>query len=177
TDLLPDPPTLNANEVRTLSRTVALVNPFDLDDAARDEIVEAMKRGRERMRALPGQPAGLEPLAAELGLDALRQRVIAWVIANDSAQVLDYFSLAEVLVAGRPRADVHLDGWGPSALALTGCLCPGFDVPRWHAYTGRVSMGVLGARLADVTLRLAELTAEAGLPAQVIPDILDAAMQ
>ena len=38
-------------------------------------------------------------------------------------------------------------------------------------------MGILGARLLDLNLRVAELTAESRLPARVIPDLLDAAIQ
>jgi hypothetical protein len=177
TDLLPEPPTINANEARTLARSIVLINPFDLEDRTRDEIVAALARGRDRIRGLAGRPDDLGALGVEAGLDTRRLREVAWVLREEPDTLLEYFSLAEVLIVGRPQAAIPLANWGAGSLPLNGCLCTAFEPPRWNSYTGRVSMGILAGRLADVNLRLAELTAEAGLPARILPDILDAAMQ
>lgn len=176
-DTMVDAPTLSANETKTLARAVTLANPFDLGNEERDLITAAIARGRERVRGLAARPDDLDAVAGEARLDGLRRRQLQWVLREEPARVLDYLSLAELLVLGGPSKAIRLDVWGSTAMPFGGCMCTSFELPLWNTYTGRISVGLLGSRLADLNFRVAELTAEAGLPAAVIPSILDVAMQ
>ena len=57
-DEMPVAPTINLNDQLTLAKTALALNPYDLRDADRDRIVEAIGRGRQRVAAaganLPG---------------------------------------------------------------------------------------------------------------------------
>jgi hypothetical protein len=176
-DSMVEAPTLSANEAKTLARSVTLTNPFALGNVARDHVAAAIARGRDRVRRLASNPEDFDALAREVRLDGLHRRERRWVLRENPDRLMDYLSLAELLMAGRPAKDLDLDAWGAAGLALNGCLCTQFELPMWNTYTGRISVGLLGARLADLTLRVAELTAEAGLPAAVTPALLQAAMQ
>ena len=169
-------PVLNSNDRRTFVETVTLVNPFELTDAGRDGVIAALARGRERVAAASGDVAALDALAAEARVDAWRRQELAWLAGRDTAGLERAFSLAELVWLGRPPASTDLSPWGVSAIALDGCLCTRFPSPDdWRNYAGRPGMGLIGTRVADLTLRVAELVAELDLPAVLTPYVLSAA--
>jgi len=168
-------PMLNSNDRRTLVETVVLVNPFALTDEARDLVVGALARGRARV-ADAEDAAALDALAAEAGVDAWRRRELAWLAARGADDLQKAFSLAELVWLGRPPASADLAAWGVSAIPVEGCLCTWFPAPGdWRNYAGRAGMGLVGAQVADLTLRVAELVGALDLPAALTPYVLSVA--
>ena len=69
--------------------------------------------------------------------------------------------------------NVPLDPWGSSSVAADGCVCTRFlSVPDWPSVTGRADVGLVAARLPDLTLRVLELMSELRLPAVLTRDVL-----
>jgi len=169
-------PMLNSNDRRTLVDTVALVNPFDLTDEGRDVVVAALARGRARVGDASADAAALDALAAEARMDAWRRRELAWLADRGAGDLEGAFSLPELVWLGRPPSSADLAAWGVSALAVDGCLCTWFPAPGdWRNYAGRPGMGLVGAQVADLTLRVAEILNELALPAVLTPYVLSAA--
>ena len=101
TDGLPPPPGGNDIDRAAIASAVVLSNPFDVSDAERDALADAVRRGRARLRGVEAHPAALPGLAAR----RVRQRMVArqplpWALVNEPGRVPDYFSLAD-LVAHR----------------------------------------------------------------------------
>lgn len=177
---MPAEPRLTANERHTMSLTVASMRPWAMTDATRDEIAAALSRGRARLAALGGDRVEIERVAREAGLSAWRREALAWTIEHERERAADQLALVELLWLGAPRAadSIALDPWGAAVLPLTGCLC--LELPRpgeWGLVAGRPAAGLLAARSADVTIRVAEVLAELRLPASLAPGVTAFAMQ
>jgi len=164
---------LNNNDRRTFSESVALMNAFDLSDADRDAIAGAIRAGRARVAAAGADDSALRALAVEAGLDAWRREQIPWLARRQPDRLPDLFTLSEIVVLGRPPGSVPLDLWGSSSVAADGCVCTRFlSVPDWPSVTGRADVGLVAARLPDLTLRVLELMSELRLPAALTRDVL-----
>jgi hypothetical protein len=177
---MPPQPKLDAHEVAAVNVTASLLNPFAMTDAARDEIVAALGRGRARAAALGGDRADLEKAARDAGLGEWRREALAWTIAATPDKVLDAFSLVELFWLGTPRpaAARSLDAWGAAMLPLTGCLCLEMPAPKpWEDMVGRRASGIITTRGVDVALRVAETLAALKLPASLAPAVLRFALQ
>lgn len=175
-DEMPSMPLLNANERRTFAESVAFLNQFDFTDADRDRIAAALERGRDRIAALTGDPAGLDRAAEDARLSGLRREALRWTLAHEPGKVTETFSLLEQFWLGG-GADLAIDAWGMSALSTTGCACPSFPAPGpWEAVAGRPALGLIGTRLPDLALRTAQELRERALPAALAPGILAVAM-
>jgi hypothetical protein len=175
---LPDAPTLTAPDRETFSKTVVLINPFDLTDEGRDAIVAAIARGRARVAAMSKDAATWEDAADQIGMDGWRRRAVRWAMANDATLVPSFFSLVELLRLGGPPADLPLDRWGMAGDTSDGCLCTQAPVPgRQLIVEGRPYVGLLAAEVADVNLRVAEALSTRRLPAQLAPGVLAGAVQ
>jgi hypothetical protein len=169
-------PVLNNNDRRSFSEAVPLTNPFVLEDADRDAIAAAVSEGRARVVASGTDAASLRALAAEASLDAWRREQILWLARRAPDRLTGVFTLSELAVLGRLPESVPLDSWGASSIAADGCLCTRFlATPDWPSVTGRADVGLLAARLPDLTLRVVELMASLGLPAALTRDILSVA--
>jgi hypothetical protein len=166
-------PVLNSNDRRTFSQTVALMNPFDLSDTDRDAVAAALGAGRARVAAAGQDGAALEALGAEAGLDAWRRGQLPWLARLAPDRLPTLFTLSELAVLGRPPASVALDPWGASSVSADGCLCTRFlTAPDWPSVTGRADIGLVAARLPDLTLRVVELMSALELPAALTRDVL-----
>lgn len=177
---MPQEPKLLPHQRITLAITAALLNPFEMTDATRDEIVATLGRGRARAAALTADNAEIARVASEAGLSEWRRNALAWTAANDRAALADQFSLVELFWLGAPRGAAlrTLDRWGTASLPLTGCLC--LEMPRsrpWEDFAGRQTTGVIATRGADVALRVAEALAALHLPATLAPGVLAFALQ
>ena len=88
----------------------------------------------------------------------------------------DVVSLTELVWAAPPEARQAIGGlasWGPSAIAASGCLCTWFPEPRPIGDAlGREGAGFIGAHVADLKLRLAELLEEADMPPTLLRAVL-----
>ena len=114
---------LTINQRTTFSETVVLLNPFELRDADRDAIADAIARGRARVEALAARGERLAELADEIRMDEWRRRAAQWTLENDAPRVASFFSLTELLYLGHPEKTAALDEWGVSGVAFDGCVC------------------------------------------------------
>jgi hypothetical protein len=164
---------------KAFSDSVALLDPLDLTEDARAGIVAALARGRARIARLEDHPEEAGRVFDDvhsLRVDGGRQRAIRWTLVNDPRTVDRWFSLSEVLVLGKPAADLH--AWGMSGIPFESCYCSRLQpVPPWQIFTGQLNTGVLPARIADLNLRIAEMSAELKVPAVLSRGILAAAVE
>lgn len=178
TDGVPEAPVLRSAERDTFSKTVALLNPLDLQDHERDELVAAIERGRTRVAGLRTDGEHLEEMADEISMDGWRRRAVRWALANDRAHVPSFFSMTDLLYLGKAPAGATLDRWGMAASAYDGCICTRFPAPgRWTVLAGRQNAGVLATQVADLNLRVAMALDELRLPAALARDVLATAVQ
>jgi hypothetical protein len=160
---------------RTLTRTIALMDPREIGDEARDAAAGALARGRERVAGLAAHPEALDTIAGEAALSEWRQSAVRWLLAHDATRVPNAFTTLELFRLG---GGTHAPAWGAAAEALDGCVClrlPGRTA--WEEYAGRPTTGQLATQLADVTLRTAEALSARHLPALLMRDVVAFAMQ
>jgi hypothetical protein len=168
-------PKLTTNQRDTFALSVALLNPYDLRDADRDRIAEAIDRGTRRVAELSGAQA-LDALADEIAIEPWRRRAVAWTFAHERDRVTSMLSLTELLVLGGGRP-AELDAWGMAAVA-TGCVCPRLPRPgSWPSLIGRPQLGLIAVGVADLNLHVAVMLKEMQLPAALARVILSGAMQ
>lgn len=173
---LPETPKLNGNDRDTMTDTVALLNPRLLDDAAGAQIADAVRRGRARVEEA-GDSAALDALAIEARIAPTRRGLLAWTARRASRDLAGLFSLAELFRLGG-GARTSIDGWGTSHEPLTGCFCLRFpDDTGWELSAGREDTGQVGARAADLNLRVAVLLADLRVPAALFPGVMAFATQ
>jgi hypothetical protein len=172
-------PTLNDSERKGFSDSVALLDPLDLSNQTRDALAAALTRGQDQIRRLAGGTLDVEQVFADvhsIRVDGLRRRAIRWTLANDPANMEQFLSLSEILALGRPATDTF-DAWGMSSAQYDSCLCTRMlAVAPWQLFTGQPIVGLLHARMADLHLRVIAVSAEIGVPATLVRDILLAAM-
>jgi hypothetical protein len=168
-------PKLTTNQRDAFALSVALINPYDLRDADRDRIAEAIDRGMRRVAELSGANA-FDALADEIAMEPWRRRAIGWTLAHEPDRVTSMLSLTELLVLGGGRPS-DFDAWGMSAVA-GGCLCPRLPRPgSWPALIGRPQLGLIAVGVADLNLHVAAMLKEMQLPAALARVILSGAMQ
>ncbi len=174
-DGLAAPPRLPSIEREAFAVNVALLNPRELGDIDRDRIVDAIGRGRARVKALAGEP-DVEMIERELALDGVRARSLRWVLRNDPRSMETQFSQAELLMLGGTAPG--LDAWGASGLLSFGCVCTRFPAPgTWRVLAGRPQLAMMAASTVEMNLEIARRLAEFRLPAALLPFVLATAMQ
>ena len=180
-DKLPGPPTLNGNDRDTFVTTVALFNPRQLTDASLRAIGAAVARGRERVKTAASDPARRDALAAKAGMSDIRRQLLTWTADRSPDQIERLFSLSELFWLGADGATLDrdaIDAWGMSFEAITGCFCLRFPpAGTWESVAGRPSTSELAWAAPDVSLRVAAVLSEAGVPAALFPGVMSMAMQ
>ncbi len=178
-DDMPVAPTINLNDQLTLAKTARALNPYDLRDADRDRIVEAIGRGRQRVAAAGANLAGVLALADEAGLSAAVKQTLPWTLTRTPELVPALFGLRDFMWLGRPDLPVEtLHRWGVYTEALHNRLKTTMPGPsQWENLSGRADGGLIATQLPDLTLRMAEETVRLKLPAQLIPGLLTFATQ
>jgi hypothetical protein len=170
-------PTFNDEDRRVMTGAVALAEPARLTDADRDVVVDAMRRGRQRLAAVR-TAADAAAVAEEIRLSPVRRSVLPWVAAHDAPRLVASLSPLELFWLGLERrpVDSRLEAWGAPAEPRLGCLCVQLlDRRPWETLAGRWHLGLLASGFADLNLRLAELLAELQMPASLLPQVLAAA--
>src|SRR5262249_29742772 len=121
---MPGEPRLSSNERQTLTLTVALLRPAAMTDAARDEIAQAVARGRARLSTMSPDRDELDRVAREAGLSEWRRESLGWTLAHDREAAAAQLSLPELMWLGAPRPSeaAPLDPWGTAATPLTGAM-------------------------------------------------------
>ena len=170
------PPVLGSNDRETFARSVALMNPYALEDAGRDRIATAIARGRQRLRqARTGEE--IDGVADAIRMDGWRRRALRWTAANDAEQTFRLLSLVELFVLGGGDVEAA-HGWGVAMTPVWGCLCTRLQPPNaWRFSTGRPQVGVLGSSMPDLTLHVAAGLQELNLPAGLARSVLSTAAQ
>jgi hypothetical protein len=178
-DDMPVAPSINLNDLITLARTVAVLNPYDLHDADRDELVAAIARGRARVAAAGRDLPALMALAAEVQLSLTVRQMLPWMLLRTPDSVPAVFALRDLMWLGKPALDQRqLDRWGTYSEPLDSRLRTTLPRPApWENFGGRADSGVMGTQTPDLTLRMAQETARLKLPARLIPALLTYATQ
>jgi hypothetical protein len=176
---MPGAPTINLNDQLTFARTVMTINPRSLDDADRDRIVAAIRRGRERVKAAGVNPAAVKALAEEVRMPSSVLQTLAWTTTRTPEAVPALFGLRDFLWLGEPDLpQATLDHWGIYAESLDSRLQTAMPKPSpWDNFGGRADGGLIATQAPDLVLRLAEETARLKLPAQLVPGLLMYAAQ
>jgi hypothetical protein len=177
---MPGEPRLSTNERQTLTLTVALFRPAAMTDAARDEIAQAVARGRARLASMSADRDELERVSREAGLSEWRRESLGWTLAHDRESAAAQLSLVELMWLGAPRPSeaAPLDPWGTAVHPLTGAMA--LQMPRARAceeVAGRSALGLLATRGADVAIAVAEVLAARHLPGSLAPGVIAFAMQ
>jgi hypothetical protein len=173
----PRPTLLTAANLQALALQAALASPRDATGPELRDVVAALTRGRERVQSARGNPVALDALAEAGRLSGDRRAVLSWMTAHEPARVADLFTLAELVRIGEPTA-VLPAAFGTPTLPLDGRLRLEWRGSEpWEPYSGRPGLGLLAALTADLPLRIAELTVQAGLPPEVYPGVLAFAVQ
>ncbi len=172
-DRMPNPPTLNQNDRAAVIESAVLLNPRDLTSAQMKTIAQGLAGGRRRILEARSAPERLDQLAVTAGVGESRRQVLSWMASRGDAPVEEVFTLAEVLRLGRSDTasdDQSYRAWGMTNEPFDGCYCQAFpDATAWENFTGRPGSGQIAAWLPDLMLRLAELFAEIGAPAALLP--------
>ena len=172
---VPPPTRLSTIDRRTLSLTVASIEPPSLTNEEQDAIASAIARGRDRLRALATDRASLPALVRDAALSEWRANGVRWLLDTDAERVPSLFTLAELYRLGQRTASGS--AWGAAALPLDGSLGLRPANEPWEEYSGRPATGQLGCQLTDVLLRTAEALAQFRLPAAIARDVAAFAMQ
>jgi hypothetical protein len=176
---MPVAPTINLNDQLTFARTMMTINPRDLRDADRDQIVASIARGVARVKAAGTNLQAVTALAVEAQLPASLRQTLPWTLTRmpDAAPTL--FGLRDALWLGKPQLPREtLDLWGVYAENLTSRLKTAMPLPSpWDNFGGRADGGLLATQSPDLILRMAEETARLKLPAQLVPGLLMFAAQ
>ena len=172
---IPQPARLSTSDRRTLSLTIALIEPSQLTNEDRDSITAALSTGRGRVRALSTDSASLASIVRDAALSEWRANGVAWLLASDPERVPSIFTITELYRLGRRTS--HETAWGAAVAPLDGSLNLRLAAEPWEEYAGRPSTGQLGCQLADVLLLTAETLAEWRLPASLGRDVAAFAMQ
>lgn len=176
---MPVAPTINLNDLLTLARTVRVLNPDNLKNADRDELVAAIARGRKRVAAARGNLADLLALAEEAGLSHAIKQTLPWTLTRTPELAESLFGLRDFMWLGKPSVPAaSLAQWGLYTEVMSTRLTTAMPGPvAWESFGGRADGGLIATQLPDLTLRVAQETARLGLPAQLIPALLTYATQ
>jgi hypothetical protein len=173
--LPPGKPTLNEIDRRALIESVALVR--QLGDADRDRIVNAIRKGRDRLSAVTTPDQALV-IANDIGMSGTRRGLLMWSVTRAPDRVATFLSPSELLLLGLGPApiDARLHAWGAPARPRLGCLCLQLPDRRpFDTFAGRWGSGIFATAFPDLNLRLAELLTELRMPASLVGPILTSA--
>jgi hypothetical protein len=173
-DEMPAVPTINLNDQLTLARSAVALATSRFDDATRDELAAAIVRGRRRLADAGVSVPALLALGDEVGMTSAARQALPWTLASMPEAGPLLFSLRDLMWLGRPRLEPEvMANWGVISEPVDGRLGTRFDAPvPWDHLAGRPDTGVLATQVPDLTLRLAEITAEKHVPAALIPALL-----
>jgi len=166
------PPGIDARSRLAFAQGAALLNASDLDDAGRDAVAAAIRRGRERVRRLRDDPEELAAASRDAGLGAFRTRALRFVVTSEPSALPGFFSLGELFRLGAPDGESG-DAWGAPALADGGGWRLRMPPPRpLEDLAGRRLDELLAARMPDLALRAAADLSSRRLPASLAPALV-----
>jgi hypothetical protein len=169
---MPEPSRLSEAGQHVVALSVALLDATALRDGTRATIVDRLARGRQRL-------ARWCQRADEAVVSASEWRVATarWACDHEPEAVEGFWSDTDAFWAAGPLEETgDLDPWGGIDLPLEGPLSS-----RWPAdrplddLEGRPATGRIAERFVELTLRIASMTAARGLPAAIVPAVLERA--
>ena len=162
---------LTTDDRRFLSLAVTLFDARGASEAGPGAVADALRRGRERVRALATDPAGLDALADAAGIFGARRNEIRWAQARRPQAVERAFTLGELFWLGADAGGGIPAGWGAPGMPRDGCLC--VRMARPHGIDlARAGPERLASTYVDLPLALAEAVDHLGLPARLVRDLL-----
>jgi len=175
-DRIPSPPTIAANDLRSLLLTAALSDPGRLTDDGMRHVASAIDQGTRLLDRARTDPLQLLEAGRAAALSPWRREVLPWLLVEEPDRLDEQFSaLARARLGGLREQDAA--AWGTAALA-TGCLCLQMPAPRVpELVLGRAADGMVGSQSADLMLRIAMLLAELQLPAPLASPVMSYAMR
>ena len=174
----PEVPAFQADEEEYFAQAVALFDPAAADGGQAASLVDAIRRGRARVRRLAAGAASLADIADAAGLDPARRNDLAWMLRRRPGEVDGFFSRSELLWLGLQEVDGAPGrpppGWGAPAVWPAGCPCTRMPLPDAEDLF-RAPAARLASRFADLQLALAEAVDDMALPARIVRDLLPVA--
>lgn len=162
---------LTSDDRRFLSLAVTLFDARAASETGPAAVAGALRRGRERVRGLAADPAGLDELADAAGLFGPRRNELRWALARRPQAVERHFSLGELFWLGTDPGGGLPAGWGAPGMPRDGCLC--VRLARPHGVDlARAGPERLASTYVDLQLVLAEAVDHLGLPARIVRDLL-----
>jgi len=172
------PPSIPASpNLHMLALHAALAGSRAADEASLGAVVAALARGRERLLAAGNDRAAVEAAAAAARVGAERRSVLGWMAAHEPDRVADMFTFTELTGLGQttpPPASAADPPTLPHDARL-GATWRGAE--PWEPFAGRPTLGLLPTLAPDLPLRVAELSVQAGLPADLYPVVLAFAVE
>ncbi len=134
-------------------------------------LVAAVQRGRERWQQMRrSQETNLSEVVG-----ARRAALTRWSEVHERGAVADQITLVELLHLGRGElTDDALSILGIASTVKDGCWCTRF--PKLERFRSSAADRTLARAAADLSIRLAELLVEVGMPVAVFPSVLAAAI-
>ena len=180
-------PKLTSNERDSFALSVSLMNPFELRDADRDAISDAIGRGRRRVAGLrtanatgataAAADAAFDRVAEEIGMEGWRRRAVRWMLTHEGDRVPTMFSATELLALGGGRPS-DFNAWGMAMVTAQGCACSRLTPPgSWPTLLGRPPLGLTASSVADMHLHIAIMLRDLRLPAAIAKVVLAGAVQ
>jgi hypothetical protein len=169
-------PTISQADRRVLIDSFVMTTAADLHDGRARRLLEWLNAGRARLETWTPETSA-EGLA-RLAVGERRVQATAWTLAHDATSLPQLFTLTELVLLGHTGEDPVPSEWGVSRTPLDGSLMLAFpDPPAPQRYSGRSGAGLMGARVADVNLRVLEALDERHLPVALAPGVLAAMLQ
>jgi hypothetical protein len=170
-------PSVSDEDRVVLTESIVLMEPDRLTAEGHAAIVQAMKRGRERVAAMASR-ADAEHIADVTRMPAPRRALFLWSGADDPRRGATFLSASDVLAVGLEGLTVpaSLDDWGVSGEPRTGCHCLQLPGRPFDLFTGRWFSGVLATGFTDLNIRLAEILDQMHMPGALLAPVLASAM-
>src|SRR5205807_32605 len=97
---VPRAPVLTAADRAAFAEGAVLMRPAALDDAGRDAVADALRRGRARLAAAAADPAGLQRILAGVSARDWRRSTLSWLAMRHPDQLESAFTLGEIAWLG-----------------------------------------------------------------------------
>ena len=169
-------PSLSDEDRVVLTESIVLMEPGRLTPEGHAAIVQALKRGRQRVASIAN--AGDAESVAEIArMPAPRRSLFLWNAGEDRNRAAASLSMSDLLAIGLDGAAVagSLDGWGVSGEPRLGCHCLQLPGRPLDVFTGRWFSGILATGFVDLNIRLAEVLDELHMPGALLAPVLASA--
>jgi hypothetical protein len=176
TDRVPSEPVVTGNDLIAYQWTVALSDPRQLTNEARDRIATALSAGAAVVAAAAGDVTALNAAAEKAAISPWRRQVLSWTATEEPERLAVWFGPADLAAIGGLAAE-SLHAWGTAYIA-SGCVClrmPPRRIPE--VLIGRPTAGLLPHLSTDLIIRIAAFLKERDLPAPLAQAVLPYAMR